>query len=169
MLHERIIRPLQLRHTFAAGRSTSITPTPVPATLFHQGSPLHLPLLFSSFRGIYSTSGDPIAFMRAFIRGVLFQNPATLSAMQQPWRRFGLPLDSAALRAPGWPIEYGLGLMRFQLPRILTPWQAVPAVIGHTGSTGCWLFYCPDLDVYLSGSVNEVTAGAVPFGSSPSS
>jgi D-alanyl-D-alanine carboxypeptidase len=163
VLHERILQPLQLRHTFAAGQSTSPTPSPVPATLFHQGSPLHLPLLFSSFRGIYSTTVDSITFMRAFIGGTLFRDPATLSAMQKPWRRFGLPLDPAALRAPGWPIEYGLGLMRFQLPRVFTPWQAVPAVIGHTGSTGCWLFYCPDLDVYLSGSVDEVTAGAAPF------
>jgi hypothetical protein len=74
-----------------------------------------------------------------------------------------LPLDRAALRAPGWPIEYGLGIMRFRLPRVLTPLHPLPAVIGHTGSTGCWLFYCPQWDLYLVGSVDEVTAGAVPY------
>jgi len=39
----------------------------------------------------------------------------------------------------------------------------MPPVLGHTGSTGCWLFYCPELDTYLAGSVNEVTAAPVPF------
>ena len=83
--------------------------------------------------------------------------------MQQCWNRFGLPTDRASLRSPGWPIEYGLGMMRFRLPRMLTPWRPVPSVVGHTGSTGCWLFYCEELDVFLCGSVDEVTAGAVPY------
>jgi hypothetical protein len=70
----------------------------------------------------------------------------------QRWHRFGLPKDLASLRLPGWPIEYGIGLMRFELPRILTPFRPVPAVIGHTGSLGSWLFYCPARDLYLAGT-----------------
>jgi hypothetical protein len=53
--------------------------------------------------------------------------------------------------------------MRFRLPWIFTPLGAVPAVLGHTGSTGCYLFYCSELDVLLAGSVDEVTAGALPY------
>jgi hypothetical protein len=34
--------------------------------------------------------------------------------MQQRWNRFGLPFDQAAMRAPSWPIEYGLGMQRFR-------------------------------------------------------
>jgi hypothetical protein len=34
-----------------------------------------------------------------------------------------------------------------------------PAVIGHTGSTGSWLFQCPQLDLLLSGTVDQATAG----------
>jgi hypothetical protein len=83
--------------------------------------------------------------------------------MQQRWNRFGLPFDRAALRSPGWPIEYGLGIMRFRLPWIFTPLHPMPAVVGHTGSTGCWLFYCPERDLFLAGSVDEVTAGALPY------
>lgn len=44
---------------------------------------------------------------------------------------------------------------------------AMPSILGHTGSTGCWLFYCPEWDVLLSGSVDEVTAGAVPYSTVP--
>jgi D-alanyl-D-alanine carboxypeptidase len=40
---------------------------------------------------------------------------------------------------------------------------AMPAVIGHTGSTGSWFFHCPELDVRIAGTVNQATAGAVPY------
>ena len=39
----------------------------------------------------------------------------------------------------------------------------VPELIGHSGSTGSWLFRCPQLDLFLSGTVDQATAGAVPF------
>jgi D-alanyl-D-alanine carboxypeptidase len=53
--------------------------------------------------------------------------------------------------------------MRFQLPRIFTPLRRIPAVIGHTGSTGTWLFHCPELDLLLCGTADQVTAPALPF------
>jgi len=79
------------------------------------------------------------------------------------FRRFGFPLDKGALRFPRWPIEYAMGMMRFRLPRFLTRVAPIPALLGHTGSTGCWLFHCPELDLYFSGSVEDITAGAFPF------
>ena len=57
--------------------------------------------------------------------------------------------------------------MRFQLPRLFTGLKRLPAVIGHTGSTGCWLFWCPEMKMYLTGSVDEVSAGAVPYRLTP--
>ena len=116
-----------------------------------------------SVRGLYSTAADTLSFLRQFVRNEVFQNPETLASMQKNWHRLGFPLDRAALRSPGWPVEYGLGLMRFRLPRVFTPLHSMPPVLGHTGSTGCWLFYCPRWDMLLSGSVDEVTAGAVPY------
>ena len=50
--------------------------------------------------------------------------------------------------------------MRVRCPK---PSRPVPAVIGHTGVTGSWLFYCPELDVYLTGTVDQFTAAGVPF------
>jgi CubicO group peptidase (beta-lactamase class C family) len=118
--------------------------------------------LLRSIWGIYSTTADTVLFLRSLMTGEVFQKPATLTLMQR-WNRFGLPFDRAALRSPGWPIEYGLGIMRFRVPRIFTPVHPMPAVLGHTGSTGCWLFYCPERELFLAGSVDEVTAGALPF------
>ncbi len=160
---EMLFRPLGLQHTSFAGRSRPLQPTPEPVALRSQGRPLHIPSMLRFVRGIYSTTADTLAFLRALVSAEVFEDPATLALMQQRWSRFGFPLDRAALRAPGWPVQYGLGIMRFRLPRIFTPLNAMPPVLGHTGSTGCWLFYCPQLDILLSGSVDEVTAGAVPF------
>jgi D-alanyl-D-alanine carboxypeptidase len=112
---------------------------------------------------MYSTAWDLIAFMRGLARGAMFRDPAAGAPMQARWTRFGVPLDRAALRAPGWPIAYGLGIKRFQLPRVFNAFRRMPAVVGHTGSTGTWLFHCPERDLFMAGAVDEVTAGAVPY------
>jgi CubicO group peptidase (beta-lactamase class C family) len=163
MLHE----PLGLRQTCFPGLNRRTDPANEPMTLRARGEPLKIPLLIESVRGIYSSVADMMTFMRALMRSEVFHTPDTLAAMQSNWRRFGFPMDRAALRSPGWPIEYGIGLMRFRLPRLFTPTAPMPSVLGHTGSTGCWLFYCSELDAFLAGSVDEVTAGAVSFRTVP--
>lgn len=167
-LHENMLyKPLGLRHTYFPEFSKPLDQTPDPMVLRSKGQPLKIPLLMRSVRGIYSTAADMMSFLRRLMRGEVFQNPETLVAMQNNWYPFSLPLDRAALRSPGWPVKYGIGIMRFRLPRIFTPTAAMPSILGHTGSTGCWLFYCPEWDVLLSGSVDEVTAGAVPYRTVP--
>jgi CubicO group peptidase (beta-lactamase class C family) len=158
-----LYKPLGLNHTYFPRFSQPLAPTPAPVPLRADGHVVHIPKLMKSFRGIYSTASDTIALLRKLARGEIFQNPETFAQMQSCWNRFGFPMDRAALRSPGWPIEYGLGLMRFQLPGIFTSLKRLPLVIGHTGSTGCWLFWCPELDMYFSGSVDEASAGAAPY------
>ncbi|GFP22629.1 hypothetical protein HKBW3S09_00097 [Candidatus Hakubella thermalkaliphila] len=163
-VHEELLfRPLDLRHTWLAGHSRPLEPTPKPAMLWVDSEPVEIPLMMRSFWGVYSTTEDTLSFLHALIRGEVFDDPATLSLMQQRWNRFTFPLDKAALRAPGWLIEYALGMIRFRLPRALTSLHPMPAVFGHTGSTGTWLFHCPELDVLLSGTVDQATAGAIPY------
>ncbi len=162
VFEELLLRPLDLRHTYLPGHSP-LDPAPAPATLWFGDEPLDIPLALASFGDLYCTIQDTLSFLRALLSGEVFDDPATFDLMQSQWNRFGLPRDQAALRSPGWPIEYGLGLMRFRLPRILTPRYTPPAVIGHSGSTGTWLFYCPQLDLLLSGAVDQGTAGAVPY------
>ena len=161
---EELIAPLGLRSTYLAGHPPR-PDVPAPASLFFAGRPLALPRAMQSIGaqgGLVSTLHDGVAFLRALFGGRVFQHPRTLQLMQS-WRRFGLPLDRAALRAPSWPIEYGLGLMRFRLPSILNGMRKMPALLGHTGSSGSWLFFAPERDLYLAGTVNEVTSGAVPY------
>jgi CubicO group peptidase (beta-lactamase class C family) len=169
---ELLCRPLDLRHTYLYGRSAPIESTADPATLWVSERPLEIPLMICSTYGVYSSAEDTLKFLRSLIHGEVFEDPATPALMQERWNRFGLPLDRAALRLPSWPIEYGLGMMRFHdpvlrvlgyLPRVLRPAYPAPAVIGHTGSTGSWLFFCPQLDLFFAGTLDQANAGARPF------
>ncbi|MDP2183168.1 MAG: serine hydrolase domain-containing protein [Actinomycetota bacterium] len=163
-LATELLEPLGLLRTWAAGVEPPGTPT-APSALWAGGEMLELPRLLKSLGDMYSTVADQFAFMRALLSGMAFDDPATATLMQQHWNTFGF--DPGTPRLPGWPIAYGLGTMRFALPRWLTPFGAVPAVVGHTGSTGCWLFYCPELDIYTCGAVDNAAAGAVPFRAVP--
>lgn len=160
---EMLFRPLNLRRTWLPGHSEPADPAPEPASLWFQDRAVTMPRAHRSLFSVFSTAEESIRFLRALLRGGVFANPETFGLMTSPWRRFGFPRDAAALRAPSWPIEYGLGMMRFRLPRLFTPFRPLPALIGHTGSTGSWLFYCQGLDLYLAGNVSQVTAGPVPF------
>ena len=159
-LRTELLEPLGLRHTWAPGGQPLET-APDPAALWAGTDLLNAPRMMQSFGDLFSTVADQLAFLRALQSGTAFNDPATAEAMRGRWHAFGF--DPTTVRLPGWPIEYGLGMMRFALPRWLTPFSSVPPVVGHTGSTGCWLFYCPELDVYTCGGVDQVTAGAVPF------
>jgi D-alanyl-D-alanine carboxypeptidase len=167
-VHSRMLyEPYNLCQTYFPGQSQPLAPTSPPMVLRANGQPLHIPLLIQSVNGIYSTGPDMMKFIRLLMKGELFTKPGTLAEMTSPWRRFGFPMDRAALRSPNWPIEYAVGMMRFRVPRFCTPLAPVPALLGHTGSTGCWLFYCPEMDVTISGSVEDAAAGAVPFRTVP--
>jgi D-alanyl-D-alanine carboxypeptidase len=158
-----VLDPLGLRHTWIPGHPRPSIPDAPPAVLRDGDEVLDFPRFFRSIGDLNSTSSDLLDFLMAVEQGRLFRNPGTWPRMQARWNRFSQPLDRAALRLPSWPIEYGLGVMRFRLPRFLTPFRPVPAVVGHTGSTGTWLFHAPELDLYVVGSVNQITAGALPY------
>ena len=166
-LHEvfrtRLFEPLRMRQTWLAGWHAPLEAGPEPGMLWFGPGPLEIPQLIKSIHSIYSTGGDLIRFLRAVVTGSAFKDPATYALMSGTFNRFGLPTDMAAVRNPSWPIEYALGIKRFQIPRWLPPFRHMPAVIGHTGSTGSWLFHCPELDLYITGTVDPGTAGAVPY------
>jgi CubicO group peptidase (beta-lactamase class C family) len=137
-----------------------------PAPLWIGDKRWDMPLALGSFGAdgaMIAPLGETIAFMRALIRGQSFDDPAIFDLMHARWNRFGLPLDRSAIQLPNWPIEYGLGMMRFQLPSLMNGLQRMPPVVGHTGSIGSWLFYCPELDLLTAGTFNQATASALPY------
>jgi CubicO group peptidase (beta-lactamase class C family) len=125
---------------------------PQTAQIFYDKKVLNMPKAMSSFGpdgGIVSTVHESLAFLRAFLDGTLF--PANYLEEMKQWKRIFFPL------------QYGHGLMRFKLPRIFSPFQASPEFIGHSGASSSFLFYCPDEDLYLAGTLNQVKEQSRPF------
>jgi hypothetical protein len=90
------------------------------------------PLAMRSFGDLCGTVGDVLRFGRALFNGAVFDDPSTLELMLGRFYRFGLPGSAAALRAPNWPIEYGLGVMRFAPSRAVAGGRRLPGLVGHT-------------------------------------
>lgn len=144
-LQQRILAPLGLADTYPFTRSTLDRYDQVSAMLYDRQRVV-IPQAMASVRadgGIVSTNRDGLRFVQAFMTGELF--PQTyLDEMQQRWNRIFQPL------------EYGVGLMRFALPRIFTLGRRVPPMVGHSGASGAVLFYVPELDLYVAGTVNQI-------------
>lgn len=163
LFSEHLFEPLGLGATWLpGGRPAGVDDE--PATTWLGDKPLlDRPLAMRSFGDLYSTLDDVLSFGRALFTGRVFSDPATVQLMQARFNRFGFPFGMAALRAPSWPIEYGLGMMRFEISRLLAGGMRIPPLVGHTGSTGSWLWFCPPLELLIAGTVDQASAATAPF------
>jgi hypothetical protein len=100
--------------------------------------------------GIVSTANDTLKFLDALVHDRIFSVRPTLDVMQARWNRIFFPF------------EYALGTMRFRLPRLLTI-RHIPALVGHAGSSGSWLFHCPELDLLLAGTTDQAASPSLSF------
>lgn len=140
-LEEFIFAPLGLQKTYLYADSQDTRPAP----LYYKKNRLHVPLAMTSFGtdgGIVSTSAELMVFLKAFFGGKLF--PGENFAWMKQWNRIFFPLEA------------GIGLTRFKLPRLFSPFQAIPEFIGHSGLSGTVAFFAPEKDFYLTGTVNQV-------------
>lgn len=140
-LQEFIITPLGLQKTYIYTNSRDTR----PAHLYYKTNRLDVPLAMTSFGadgGIVSTSAELMTFLKAFFAGQFF--PVENFAWMKQWNRIFFPLES------------GVGLTRFKLPRLFSPFKAVPEFIGHSGLSGTVAFFAPEKDIYLTGTVNQV-------------
>ncbi len=148
---QRIFGPLDLQGTFVFDHTQS---RPVPAAMWHKDVALDIPLAMSSFPadgGIVATLGDSLRFLRGFFGGELLSE-SELGYMTGRWNRIFFPL------------QYGGGIMRFNLPRWMAPFKNPGELVGHSGSTGSFAFYSPQRDVYVAGTVNQSDRPNRPFG-----
>lgn len=148
ILEEKIIKPLGLQQTYLYQGLHDQT----PVSLQYKGTPLHIPRAMSSFRadgGIVSNATDLMHFLKAFFEGQLF--PKSELPKLQDWRKIFFPL------------RYGIGIAKFSLPRIFSPFSPPLYWLGHSGVSGAFAFYCPQKDLYLTGSVNEIHPSRLPF------
>ncbi|MEV0852171.1 serine hydrolase domain-containing protein [Nocardia fluminea] len=149
-LRRRVLEPLGLLDTWLFTSQTLDRYDEV-ATLRHGRTPLRIPKTIASFPpdgAMVSTATDQLRFLRAFVAGRLF--PAEyLTEMTAQWHSVFSPLV---------PIHYGIGLMRYRVPRWQTPATPAPVMIGHSGAFGAVLYYVPDRDLYIAATVNQMRA-----------
>ncbi|NED97715.1 beta-lactamase family protein [Phytoactinopolyspora alkaliphila] len=147
-IRSRIIDKLGLRHTWLFTPQT-LSRYGEAAPVLHGPTPVHVPKAIASFPpdgAVVSTSADQVRLLRAFITGELF--PAQyLTEMTAHWNPIFSRLDA---------MDYGIGIMRFKLPRWQSPFTPFPAMIGHSGAFGNVLYYLPERDVYVAATVNQM-------------
>ena len=151
VLEQRLLRPVGLRQTYLAGHSQPLDPMPTPAAMYDRGRALDVSHALGSARDLISTVDDTERFLAALVRGEPFADPTTGRVMHERWNRIHYPL------------RYGLGTMRFDVNRLVGPGRRPVTLIGHSGATGSWLFHCPELDVVLTGTVDQVRGRTIPF------
>ncbi len=120
-LQKFIFEPLELSKTYLYADAATGT----PVLFYNKSDQLNIPMAMASFGpdgGIVSTTGESMIFLKAFFSGELFSTEY-LDEMQD-WNKIFYPL------------EYGLGIMRFKLPRLFSPFKPTPELVGHSGSTG---------------------------------
>ncbi len=146
-----IFYPLGLHNTYLIQDISFNERKPV-ADIFHYEQNVSNLRYNGSYRadgGIVSTANDCITFLHALRTGRLISND-TLSLMQQ-WEKLSFP------------IQYGFGIMLFKLPNIINYFTDIPELWGHSGSSGSFLYYSEDLNLYIAGTINQSSSNIKPF------
>lgn len=153
LLAERVTGPLGLTRTWHPAGEPAEPRLPAPSPLYARRRRVAVDGVIRSSNDLFSTTGDLLRFERALVAGTPFQDPATRMLLTERRNRLG--------NAP--VIRYGLGTMIFTVNRLMSPRRGPVTLVGHSGSTGTWLFTCPELDVQLTGTVDQTQAQALPF------
>ncbi len=148
-----IFRPLNLKHTWLIGRSEpQVAPSAHPADVFYKDKNITKIRENGSYwadGGIVSTAEEMIVFLKALNEGRMIKRD-TLESMHQ-WHKLQFPL------------QYGYGTMYFKLPPLMTKVMKVSPLWGHSGTTGSFLYFSKDQNLYLAGSINLVDSKIKPF------
>lgn len=89
---------------------------------------------------LVSTTKDLIKFQKGFLTNVLIREKTRQKIMN-------FKTESAGF-------YYGFGIRKVKLQELYPKFLDV-SLLGHTGSTGSFLFYCPELDTYITGTLNQ--------------
>ena len=151
---EKLFIPLGLYNTWLNTRSEPIEKSGKVVAEFYYNNKIvsnHKPFESSwADGGLISTTKDCIKFLQALLTGKIIDKEKTLPLMHQ-WKNIGFPL------------KYGFGTMFIDMPRYLTLFRKVPSLIGHLGSTGSFLLYTADLDLYIAGTFNQANSQSKPL------
>ncbi len=137
-----IFMPLGMDDTYLPVKEDDFVPC-----VYYGLEKLERPQFIASCRasgGCVSTAKDMMTFGKAFFGGKLFDK----SVFERLSDYRSLQLDMS-------PIAYGGGYMRISLDGLNTFFLAKGELIGHSGSTGSFLFYYPEKDLYFVGDLAQ--------------
>lgn len=141
-----IFEPLEMDASYINLKSAPIK-NPLPMAKFYAGD-----IALSSIQslsadwgggGLVSTTQDLIQFLRAFQDDKIVKKETRLA--MQHWVR----------ETKG--MEYGFGIRKVSFKNLFDT-DTKLEIIGHTGSTASFLWYCPQLDTYIAGTLNQLEA-----------
>ncbi len=135
--------PLKMEHTYMYSRSEPLKKTDKLSEIYAGDIEVSAMTSLSADwagGGLVSTAGDLIKFQQALFTGKIVSEK-TLATMQN-W----VPETQG--------MDYGFGLRKISFKKLFPTLPDLTA-IGHSGSTGSFMFYCPELNVFLSGSLNQ--------------
>ncbi|MHB0756270.1 serine hydrolase domain-containing protein [Polaribacter sp. M15] len=143
---QHIFQPLKMNSSYINLKSTAIDNS-LPMVKFY-ASQYELSSLKSLSAdwgggGLVSTTHDLITFLKAFNSDILVKKDTRLSMQNWVNETKGM--------------NYGFGIRQVSLGE-LTGTDTTLQLIGHSGSTASFLWYCPQLDTYISGSLNQLEA-----------
>ena len=143
---ELVFEPLDLTSSYVYGYGDpQMASERPPAIFYYKSEPAKLEKTMKSFGpdgGIVSTLDDSLKFLSGFMEARLFK-VETLERMKT-WNKIFFPL------------QYGLGLMRFKLPWIFSPFAPNPEFVGHSGASSAFSFKSDIGDLYIVGTLNQL-------------
>ncbi len=147
---EFLFIPLGLTHTWLIGSSTSQAAlSGHPADVFYKDMDITRIRSNGAYwadGGIVTTAEEMIIFLKSLNEGQIVSKD-TLKLMQN-WHKLEFPH------------QYGYGIMYFKMPYFM---MKIPPLWGHSGSTGSFLYYSEDLNLYMAGSINQAESKIKPF------
>lgn len=143
---KNMFQELKLTKTYVCENVNDNNYTPI----YYKSKIIRLPLFLTSTQNdIISTAKDTMTFLKAFFEGYFY--PKERLNELEKWNKIFFPF------------KYGIGIQKFYMPRILSPYCPVPDMIGHCGSTGSVAFYVPDIDLYITGTINQQAMPNIAF------
>ena len=141
---QHIFQPLNMHSSYVNLKSSSIK-NKLPIVKFY-ASQYELSSLKSLSAdwgggGLVSTTHDLIAFLKAFNTDKIVKKETRLAMQNWVTETKGM--------------EYGFGIRQVSIDK-LTNTESDLQLIGHSGSTASFLWYCPQLDTYISGTFNQL-------------
>lgn len=141
-----VFRELEMNNTYVLPSSSADK----CAFVYHKQNQINLTEYWkSTHHDIASTAADQMKLIRAFFDGKYFTKEF-IDELKK-WNKIFFPF------------KYGVGIQKFYIPRMLSPFKAVPEMIGHSGSVGSIAYYIPEKEVFITGTVNQTSNPNIVF------